>query len=43
MKVDKAQFVAVVDALLKTPPMKRSESKTGQPKASKILAAKPQK
>jgi hypothetical protein len=43
MKVDKAQFEAVIGRLLKTPPIKRSEAKTGQPKTGKIIAAKPQK
>ena len=40
MKVDKAQFVAVVGKLLKTPPIKRSEAKTGQPKTGKIIPSK---
>jgi hypothetical protein len=39
MKVDKAQFEAVVGNLLKTPPIKRSDAKTGQPKTGKIIAA----
>jgi hypothetical protein len=43
MKVDEKQFTAVVSALLKTPPMKRTEAKTCQPKTGKIIAAKPQK
>jgi hypothetical protein len=37
MKVDKAQFEAIVSHLLKTPPIKRSEAKTGQPKVGKII------
>jgi hypothetical protein len=41
MKVDKAQFEAIVGNLLKTPPIKRSEAKTGQRKTGKIIAAKP--
>jgi len=40
MKVDKAQFEAVVANLLKTPPLPRSEAKTGQPKVGKIIAPK---
>ena len=32
MKVDKAQFEAVIGNLLRTSPMPRSEAKTGQPK-----------
>jgi hypothetical protein len=43
MKVDKAKFEAVLNNLLKTPPIKRSEAKTGQRKTGKIIAAKPQK
>jgi hypothetical protein len=43
MKVERAQFEAVVSTLLKTPPIKRSDAKTGQPKTDKIIAAKPQK
>jgi hypothetical protein len=43
MKVDKAQFEAVVNTLLKTPPVPRSEAKTGQPKTGKIIPAKPQR
>lgn len=43
MKVDRAQFEAVVGNLLKAPPIKRSEAKTGQRKTGKIIAAKPQK
>jgi hypothetical protein len=41
MKVDKAQFEAVINNLLKSPPVKRSEAKTGQPKTGKIIAPKP--
>ena len=40
MKVDKAQFEAVVGKWLTTPPMPRSEAKTGQPKVGKIIAPK---
>jgi hypothetical protein len=40
MKVDKAQFEAVVANLLKTAPIPRSEAKTGQPKVGKIIAPK---
>jgi len=43
VKVDKAKFEEVVGNLLKTPPIKRSEAQTGQPKTGKIIAAKPQK
>jgi hypothetical protein len=43
MKVDKAQFEAVVSNLLKAPPIKRSEAKTGQPKTGKIIQPKPQR
>jgi hypothetical protein len=43
MKVDKEKFEAVLNNLLKTAPIKRSEAKTGQPKTGKIIAAKPQK
>jgi hypothetical protein len=39
MKVDKQQFEAVVGNLLKAPPVKRSDAKTGQPKTGKIIAA----
>jgi hypothetical protein len=38
MKVDKAKFEAVIGNLLKSPPIKRSEAKTGQPKTGKIIA-----
>jgi len=41
LKVDKAQFVAVVDNLLKSAPIKRSDAKTGQPKVGKIIETKP--
>mgnify|MGYP001605714036 CR=1 FL=1 len=41
MKVDKTQFTAVVNNLLKTPPVPRAEAKTGQPKTGKIIAPKP--
>jgi hypothetical protein len=37
MQVDKDQFTAVVTQLLKTPPVPRSEAKTGQPKTGKII------
>jgi hypothetical protein len=43
MKVEKSQFEAVVGNLLRTPPIKRADAKTGQPKTGKIIAAKPQK
>ena len=39
VKVDKAQFEAVVGKPLKTPPIKRSEAKTGQLKTGKIIGA----
>jgi hypothetical protein len=39
MKVDKDQFVRVLGNLLKTPPIKRSDAKTGQPKTGKIIPA----
>jgi hypothetical protein len=39
MKVDKAQFEAVVSKLPKTPPIKPSEAKTGQRKTGKTIAA----
>ena len=40
MKVDRKQFEAVVGNLLRTPPVPRSEAKTGQPKTGKIIPAK---
>ena len=40
MKVDKEQFTAVIANLLKTPPVPRSEAKTGAPKTGKIIAPK---
>ena len=44
MKVDRAQFEAVVGNLLKTLPVPRAEAKTGAPKTTgKIIAAKPQR
>jgi hypothetical protein len=43
MKVDKDKFEAVVSNLLKSPPIKRSDAKTGQPKKGKIIPAKPQR
>jgi hypothetical protein len=43
MKVDKDKFEAVVSNLLKAPPIKRKDAKTGQRKTGKIIAAKPQK
>jgi hypothetical protein len=43
MEVDKEKFEAVVGNLLKTPPMKRTDAKTGQPKKGKIIPAKPQR
>jgi len=43
MKVDKDQFTAVVNNLLKSPPVPRSSEKTGQPKTGKIIAPKPQR
>ena len=42
MKVDRKQFEAVVGNLLKTPPVPRSEAKTGAPKTGKIIPAKSQ-
>jgi hypothetical protein len=42
MKVDRAQFVGIVNNLLKTPPASRSDEKTGKPKVGKIIPAKPQ-
>jgi hypothetical protein len=39
MKVDKDKFEAVVGNLLKSPPVKRSDAKTGQPKTGKIIPA----
>jgi hypothetical protein len=42
MQVDKEKFEAVIHKLLSSPPIKRSEAKTGQPKTGKIIAAKPQ-
>jgi hypothetical protein len=39
MKVDKEQFTAIVNNMLKTAPVKRSDAKTGQPKVGKIIAA----
>jgi len=41
MKVDRKQFEAVVNNLLKTPPVPRSEAKTGAPKTGKVIAPKP--
>jgi hypothetical protein len=41
--VDREQFTAIVDRMLKTPPIKRSDAKTGQPKTGKIIPAKLQK
>jgi hypothetical protein len=44
MKVDRKKFEAVVSSLLKTPPVPRSEAKTGAAKTTgKIIAAKPQR
>jgi hypothetical protein len=43
MQVDKEKFEAVIHNLLKTPPVPRSEAKTGAPKTGKIIAAKPQR
>jgi hypothetical protein len=43
MKVDKVRFEDIVNNLLKTPPIKRSDANTGQRKTGKIIAAKPQK
>jgi hypothetical protein len=40
MKVNRAQFEAVVSNLLKTAPVPRSEAKTGAPKTGKIIAPK---
>ncbi len=37
MKVDKDKFEAIVGNLLKSPPVKRSDAKTGQPKTGKII------
>lgn len=37
MKVDKAQFTAVVDRLLNSPPIKRADAKTGQRKTGQII------
>ncbi len=37
MKVDRKQFGTVVGNLLKTPPVRRAEAKTGQPKMGKII------
>lgn len=39
MKVDKDQFTAIVDRLLKAAPIKRADAKTGQPKTGKIIPA----
>ena len=39
MKVNREKFEAVVGNLLKSPPVKRSDAKTGQPKTGKIIAA----
>jgi hypothetical protein len=39
MKVDKEKFEAVVGNLRKTPPIKRSEARTGQPNTGKIIPA----
>ena len=41
MKVDRKQFEMVVSNMLKTPPVPRSEAKTGAPKTGKIIPAKP--
>jgi hypothetical protein len=41
MQVDRDKFTAVVYNLLKTPPVPRSEAKTGAPKTGKIIAPKP--
>lgn len=38
MKADKAHFEAVVGNLLTTPPVKRSDAKTGQLNKHKIIA-----
>jgi hypothetical protein len=43
MQVDKDQFTAIVNKMLKTPPIKRSDAKTGKPKTGKIIPAKPQR
>jgi hypothetical protein len=41
IKVDRAKFTAIVGNLLKSPPVKRSDAKTGQPKTGKIIPRKP--
>jgi hypothetical protein len=43
VQVNKEQFTAIVNKMLKTPPIKRSDSKTGQSKVGKIIPAKPQR
>jgi hypothetical protein len=39
MKVDKKQFTAIVNNLLKADPIKRTDAKTGKPKTGKIIPA----
>lgn len=39
MQVDKVKFTAIVNNLLKTAPIKRTDAKTGQKKVGKIIPA----
>lgn len=41
--VPREQFTAIVNEMLKTAPIKRSDAKTGQPKVGKIIPPKTQR